>query len=250
MSELNGKVAIVTGSSSGIGRAVAEGLARRGAAVVVHYANSDAKALAVVAGIEREARASGEGRRAIALQADIGRVADVRRLFAEAEERLGGIDILVNCAGVATYKPVVAVTEEDFAAIFDVNARGTFFSMQEGARRVRDGGRIINISTGGTVGGSPYASIYCGSKAAVEQFTKSLAKEIGSRNVTVNAVSPGFTDTEMLAANPDFKEMGARLSPFGRLGTPEEVAEVVLFLAGNGGRWVTGQNIQAGGGVA
>ncbi len=244
MGELSGKVAIVTGSSSGIGRAVAEGLARKGATLVVHYGRSDAKALAVVAGIERE------GGRAIALQADIGIVADVRRLFAEAENRVGPLDILVNCAGVAAYKPILAVTEEEFAAIFEVNARGTFFSMQEGARRVRDGGRIINISTGGTVGGSAYASVYCGSKAAVEQFTKSLAKEIGARNVTVNTVSPGFTDTEMLAAHPEFKAMGAQLSPFGRLGTPEEVAEVVLFLAGDGGRWVTGQNIQAGGGVA
>jgi 3-oxoacyl-[acyl-carrier protein] reductase len=244
MGELSGKVAIVTGSSSGIGRAVAEGLARRGASVVVHYAKSDAKARAVVAGIEER------GGKAIALQADIGKVADIRRLFAEATERLGALDILVNCAGIADYKPVVAVSEEDFAATFDVNARGTFFALQEAARRIRDGGRIVNISTGGTVGGSPYASIYCGSKAAVEQFTKSLAKEIGARNVTVNTVSPGFTDTEMLAAHPQFKAMGAQLSPFGRLGTPDEVAEVVIFLAGEGGRWVTGQNIQAGGGVS
>lgn len=244
MSELSGKVAIVTGSSSGIGRAIAEGLARKGATVVVHYAKGAEKARAVVAGIEKE------GGKAIALQADISKVADVRRLFAEAVERLGGLDILVNSAGVADYKPLVAVTEEDFAATFEVNARGTFFALQEAARRIRDGGRIISISTGGTVGGSPYASIYCGSKAAVEQFTKSLAKEIGAKNVTVNTVSPGFTDTEMLAQNPQFKEMGAKLSPFGRLGTPEEVANVVIFLASDAARWVTGQNIQAGGGVA
>jgi 3-oxoacyl-[acyl-carrier protein] reductase len=244
MGELSGKVAIVTGSSSGIGRAIAEGLAGKGATVIVHYARGAEKARAVVAGIEKA------GGKAITLQADIGRVADVRRLFAEAEERLGRLDILVNSAGVAVYKPVVAITEEDFAATFEVNARGTFFCLQEAARRIQDGGRIISISTGGTVAGASYASIYCGSKAAVEQFTKSLAKELGPKNVTVNVVSPGFTDTEMLAQHPEFKAMGAQLSPFGRLGTPEEVAEVVVFLAGPGGRWVTGQNIQAGGGVA
>jgi 3-oxoacyl-[acyl-carrier protein] reductase len=243
MGELSGKIAIVTGSSSGIGRAIAEGLAKKGATVVVHYAKSAEKAQAVVAGIEKE------GGKAIALQADIGKVADIRRLFAEAEERLGRLDILVNSAGVADYKPVVAVTEEDFAATFDINARGTFFALQEAARRIHDGGRIISISTAGTVGGAPYASVYTGSKAAVELFTRSLAKELGSKNVTVNVVSPGFTDTEMLAQHPEFKAMGAQLSPFGRLGTPEEVASVVIFLAGDGGRWVTGQNIQAGGGV-
>lgn len=244
MGELSGKVAIVTGSSSGIGRAIAEGLARKGAAVVVHYSRSAEKARAVVAGIEKE------GGQAIALQADIGQVADVRRLFAEATGRLGALDILVNNAGVADYKPVALVTEEDFAATFDVNARGTFFALQEASRRIRDGGRIINISTGGTVAGAPYAAVYCGSKAAVEQFTKSLAKELGGKQVTVNVVSPGFTDTEMLAQHPQFKTVGAQMSPFGRLGTPEEVAEVVLFLAGSGGGWVTGQNIQAGGGAA
>ncbi len=244
MTELRGKKAIVTGSSSGIGRAIAEGLARRGATVAIHYANGADKARAVVAGIEKD------GGKAFALQADIGKVAEVRRLFEGACERLGGLDILVNSAGVAAYKPVIAVTEEDFAATFDVNARGTFFALQEAARRIRNGGRIVSISTGGTVSGAASAAIYCGSKAAVEQFTKALAKELGAKNVTVNTVSPGFTDTEMLAQHPEFKTMGAQLSPFGRLGTTHDVADVVIFLAGEGGRWVTGQNIQAGGGVA
>jgi 3-oxoacyl-[acyl-carrier protein] reductase len=246
MSDLNGKIAIVTGSSSGIGRAVAEGLARKGTAVAVHYLKDAEKARAVVAGIEKE------GGKAIALQADIGKVADVRRLFAEATERLGGLDILVNCAGVGQYKPVVAVTEEDFAAIFDVNARGTFFALQEAARRIRDGGRIISISSGGTLDRAPSTSIYCGSKAAVEQFTKALAQEMGPKNVTVNAVSPGFTDTDMfgrlIAQHPEYKAIAAKRSPLGRIGTPQDVADVVIFLASEEGRWVTGQNIQAGGG--
>ena len=247
MTEMNGKIAIVTGSSSGIGRAVAEGLARKGAAVVVHYLKDAEKAHAVVAGIEKE------GGKAIALQADISKVADVRRLFAEATERLGGLDILVNCSGVDQYKPVVDVMEEDFAAMFDVNARGTFFARQEAARRIGDGGRIISISSGGTMGRTPSTSIYCGSKAAVEQFTRALAMEMGSKNVTVNAVSPGATDTDMfarlLAQHPEYKAIGAQHSPFGRIGTPKDVADVVIFLAGERSRWITGQNIQVGGGV-
>jgi 3-oxoacyl-[acyl-carrier protein] reductase len=247
MSELNGKIAIVTGSSSGIGRAVAEGLARKGAAVAIHYLKDAEKARAVVAGIEKD------GGKAIALQADISKVAEVRRLFTEATERLGGLDILVNCSGVDLYKPVVDITEEDFAAIFDVNARGTFFALQEAARRIRDGGRIISISSGGTLGRIAATSIYCGSKAAVEQFTRALAVEMGSKNVTVNSVSPGATDTDMfgrlIAQHPEYKAIGAHDSPFGRLGTPKDVADVVIFLASEEGRWVTGQNIQAGGGA-
>ena len=174
MGELSGKIAIVTGSSSGIGRAIAEGLARKGATVVVHYARSADKAQAVVAGIEAA------GGRAIALPAELGDVAAIRRLFAEASERLGGLDIVVNNAGVADYKPLTAVTEEDFAATFDVNARGTFFALQEAARRVREGGRIISISTGATVGASPYASIYCGSKAAISSKEGKAGASAGS----------------------------------------------------------------------
>jgi 3-oxoacyl-[acyl-carrier protein] reductase len=156
---------------------------------------------------------------------------------------------VINNAGLALYKPLTDVLEEEFDATFTLNARGTFFALQEAARRMTDGGRIVSISTGGTVSASPTASIYAGSKAAVEQFTKALAKEIGGRGITVNVVSPGFTDTEMLANNPQLKEKGAKMSPLGRLGQPADVADVVAFLVSKQARWITGQNIQAGGGA-
>jgi 3-oxoacyl-[acyl-carrier protein] reductase len=244
MASLDGKVALVTGSSRGIGRAIAERLARDGAMVVVNYARSADAAREVVSAIEAT------GGRAAAVQADVSRVEDVRRLVRETVERFGRLDILVNNAGTAVYKPLVEAMEEDFDKTFALNARGTFFAMQEAARRMADGGRIVSLSTGGTVSGAPGASFYAGSKAAVEQFTKALAKEIGGRGITVNAVSPGFTDTDMLGDNPQFKEMGAQLSPLGRLGKPEDVADVVGFLASEEARWITGQNVQAGGGVA
>jgi 3-oxoacyl-[acyl-carrier protein] reductase len=243
MTSLDGKVALVTGASRGIGRAIAERLARDGATVVVNYARSADAAQEVVAAIEAR------GGKAAAARADASRVEDVRRLVRGTVERFGRLDILVNNAGTAIYKPLVEATEEDFDETFALNARGTFFTMQEAARCMTDGGRIISLSSGGTVAGAPSASFYAGSKAAVEQFTKALAKEIGGRGITVNAVSPGFTDTDMLGDNPQFKELGAQLSPLGRLGKPEDVADVVGFLASGEARWVTGQNVQAGGGV-
>ncbi|MBR8834317.1 MAG: SDR family oxidoreductase [Stigonema ocellatum SAG 48.90 = DSM 106950] len=243
MASLTGKIAIVTGGSQGIGRAIAEQLAENGASVVVNYVHNTDKAKEVVATIE-----SGGGE-AIAVQADISQVADIRSLFQQTIDRFGQLDILVNNAGVAIYKPVVEATDEDFDTTFALNARGTFFALQEAARRMVNGGRIVSISTAGTVAGAPTASFYTGSKAAVEQFTKALAKELGGRGITVNTVSPGFTDTDMLAHNPQFKEIGAQMSPLGRLGQPADVADVVAFLVSDQARWITGQNIQAGGGV-
>lgn len=243
MASCAGKVAIVTGASRGIGRAIAERLASDGASVVINYARSADEAQEVVKAIEEK------GSKAVAVQANISQIADIRRLFQETVDRFGGLDILVNNAGVAIYKPVAEVTQEDFDKTFALNAKGTFFCLQEAVRRMADGGRIINISTGGTAMGSPGSSFYTGSKAAVEQFSKALSKEIGDHGITVNIVSPGFTDTEMLADNPQFKGMGAKMSPLGRLGQPQDIADVVAFLVSEQGRWITGQNIQAGGGV-
>lgn len=239
---LQGKTAIVTGSSRGIGRAIAEGLAANGAAVVVNYVGNRNAAGEVVAAI------TGKGGKALAVQADVSAPGDVRRLFDEAEAKLGPIDIVVANVGVAVIKPFVEATETDFDFVFGTNARGTFFTMQEAAKRVRDGGRIIAVSTGGTRMFFAHTALYLGSKGAVEQFVRVLSRELGPRNITVNALSPGFTDTDLLPERD--RAVAAGMSPFGRIGAPRDVADVAVFLASYEARWLTGENIQAGGGVA
>src|SRR2546426_3935706 len=238
---LEGKTALVTGGSRGIGRAIAERLAADGAAIVINYARNEQLAHEVVKAI------SAKGGKAIGVQADVSKPAELPRLFSEAEKAIGGLDIVIANAGVHIVKPLIENTEADYDYIFDINTRGVFFTLQEAGRRVRDGGRIVAISTGGTKMPFPNASLYLGSKAAVEQFVRSLSRELGPRNVTVNILSPGFTDTDMLPEQ--YRAYGAGLSPFNRIGTPQEVADVSAFLAGDAARWVTGQNVQAGGGV-
>ena len=240
---LQGKNALVTGSSCGIGRAIAERLAADGAAVVVNYARSPQQAREVVDGIKAR-----DGK-ALAFQADVSKPAEVRHLFDETEKQVGPLDIVVANAGVYLSKPLVEYTEVDYDHLFNINTRGVFFTLQEAARRVRDGGRIIAVSTGGTKMPFANAALYLGSKAAVEQFVRSLAREMGPRNITANILSPGFTDTDMLNSE-EVRALGASLSPFNRIGTPQEVADVSAFLASDAARWVTGQNLQAGGGVA
>ena len=238
---LDGKTALVTGGSRGIGRAIGEKLAADGATVVINYARSEQLAHEVAKAI------AAKGGKAMGIQADVSKPAEVRRLFGEAEKAIGPLDVVIANAGVYLSKPLIENTEADYDYVFDINTRGVFFTLQEAARRVRDGGRIIAISTGGTKMMFPNAALYLGSKAAVEQFSRSLSRELGPRNVTVNVLSPGFTDTDML---PDqYREYGASLSPFNRVGTAKEVAEVAAFLASDAARWVTGQNVQAGGGV-
>ena len=209
--------------------------------MVINYARNKERAQEVVSGIVAK------GGKALAVQADVSRPAEVRRLFSEAEKVMGPLDIVVANAGVFLSKPLIENTEADYDYVFDINTRGVFFTLQEAARRVRDGGRIIAISTGGTKMMFPNAALYLGSKAAVEQFARSLSRELGPRNVTVNVLSPGFTDTDMLPEQ--YREYGASLSPFNRVGTAKEVADVAAFLASDAARWVTGQNVQAGGGV-
>jgi 3-oxoacyl-[acyl-carrier protein] reductase len=238
---LAGKTALVTGSSRGIGRAIAERLAADGAAVVINYTRNEQPAQAVVNNI------IARGGKAIAIQAEISKPAEVRRLFSEAEKAMGRLDIVVANAGVHIEKPLIENTEADYDYIFDINTKGVFFTLQEAARRVRDGGRIVVVSTGGTKMHFANMSLYLGSKGAIEQFARSLALELGPRNVTVNVLSPGFTDTDMLPGQ--YREYGASLSPFNRVGTPEDVADVARFLASDAARWVTGENLQAGGGV-
>jgi 3-oxoacyl-[acyl-carrier protein] reductase len=242
---LKSKVAIVTGASRGIGRAIAERLSRDGAAVVVNYAGRIEQAREVVAGIEKA------GGRALAVKADVSRVADVNRLFDATFEHFGRLDILVNNAGVILYKLLVDVTEEEFDRIFAVNVKGTFFASQQAAKRMADGGRIINFSSSTTAMMLPTYSAYIASKGAVEQMTHVLAKELGPRQITVNVVSPGPTDTELFGQGKteQDKQRFAQLAALGRLGQPQDIADVVTMLCGEDARWITGQNIRANGGT-
>lgn len=240
-STLKGKTALVTGGSRGIGRAIGEKLAADGATVVINYARNRQPAQELVNAIVAK------GGKAFAIQADVSKPAEVRRLFNEAEKAAGGLDIVVANAGVNIVKPLIENTEADYDYIFDINTRGVFFTLQEAGRRVRDGGRIVVVSTGGTKMHFANVSLYLGSKGAIEQFARSLSLELGPRNVTVNVLSPGFTDTDMLPEQ--YREYGASLSPFNRVGAPEDVADVATFLASDEARWVTGQNVQAGGGA-
>lgn len=242
---LEGKVALVTGASRGIGRAIALRLALDGAAVVVNYAGNAAAAREVIAAVEEC-----DGR-AVAEQGDVGKVADVERLFDATIDHFGKLDILVNNAGILFNKPVAAVTEDEFDRIFAVNVKGTFFACQQAARRMADGGRIINFSSSTTVMMLPTYASYVATKGAVEQLSHILAKELGPRDITVNVISPGPVDTEMFSQGKTEadKQRFGQMAALGRLGQPEDIADVVAFLASNDARWITGQNIRANGGI-
>src|SRR5438132_9398598 len=243
MTLLVGKVAIVTGASNGIGRGIPEGLARDGATVVVSSAKSADKAKQVVAGIVSK------GGNAVAIQADMSKVSDARRLVRETVQRFGRLDILVNNAGMFMYKPLVETTEEEFDRMFALNAKGPYFALQEAAKVIEEGGRIVNISTDGTHIGFAGATVYLGSKGALEQFTKGLAHELAPKGITANTLSPGYTDTAMLPADPTFRQIGEQASPLKLLGIPKHIADLVPFVFSEEARWLTGQNIHAGGGV-
>lgn len=248
MAALQGKVAIVTGASRGIGRAIAERFAQDGATVVVNYAQSADQAQEVVAAIEAR------GGHAIALQADISRVLDIRRLFRDTMARFGQVDIVVNNAAMFTLKPLAEVTEEEFDTNFALNAKGAFFVLQEAARVLGAHGRIINISSGATTVGPPGWSTYVGSKAALELFSLTLANELGPRGITVNTVLPGVTETKMLrdmfaCYPPEVEALLIQRTALGRLGRPADVADAVGFLASDEARWITGQSIRVDGGA-
>ncbi len=243
---LAGSGALVTGGSRGIGAAIVERLAKDGARVVFSYAQNKDLAGQLVA------RLAEIGAQVHAVAADVGGTDAVRDLFDTAMDLLGGLDILVNNAGQALTTTIADTTEQDFDRLFAINVKGPFFLMQQAARRMSRGGRVINISTINTVMHGPGVAVYAATKAAVEQFTLVAAKELGLKGITVNTVSPGPIDTDMLRATNSATalDIAAASTPLRRLGQPDDVADVVAFLAGPGARWLTGQNLRASGGLA
>ena len=242
---LAGRVALVTGASRGIGRAIAERLGRDGAAVIVNYAQSAAPAQEVVAALVAA------GGRAVAVQADLSQVADLRRLFAEALAHFRRLDILVNNAGALGGGPLDSLDETRFARIFDLNVRGPLLAAQEAARRFGpDGGHIVNVSS--IMGSRPMAGslLYAASKAALDSLTRNLAAELGPRNIRVNGVAPGLIETDMAAGISENTHRLLGTTALGRaLGQPAEVADVVSFLVSPAARWVTGQTLPVDGGL-
>jgi 3-oxoacyl-[acyl-carrier protein] reductase len=248
MSKLGTRVAIVTGASKGIGAAIAKHLAADGAAVVVNYSSSKAGADRVVAEI------TAKGGRAVAVQANIAKAADIQRLFAEAVKAFGRIDILVNNAGIFEFAPIEAVTAEHFHKHFDLNVLGLILASQEAVKHFGpQGGSIINISSVVSTLAPPNASVYSATKAAVDAVTRSLAKELGPRKIRVNSINPGMVETEGVHAGGfltgDMRKQMEASTPLGRIGQPDDIAPAVVFLASPESAWITGETLHVAGGM-
>ncbi|WP_141434532.1 SDR family oxidoreductase [Bacillus sp. 03113] len=242
--DLMGKVAIITGSSRGIGKAIALQLAHLGAKVVVNYSSSPDKAEEVVKKIHDI------GGEAVAVKANMGNTKEIENLFTETLNAFGRIDILVNNAGLMKNRLLQDVTEEDFDKAFSVNVKGTFFACQQAIKYMEDEGRIVNFST--SVNGQmfPAYSVYAGTKGAVEQFTRQLAKEFGPKKITINAIAPGPVNTELFKVGKTEEQIEGmkKMNAFQRIGEPEDIASVIELLVSKQSQWITGQTIRVNGG--
>jgi 3-oxoacyl-[acyl-carrier protein] reductase len=248
MSKLSGKVAVVTGASKGIGAGIAKGLAAEGAAVVVNYSSSKDGADRVVAEI------SSKGGRAIAVQGDVAKAADVEKIFAKTKQTFGRLDILVNNAGVYDFSPLEQVTEEHFHRHFNVNVLGLLLATREAAKLFgAEGGSVINIGSVANEVNAPNSVVYTATKGAVDAVTRVLAKELGPRKIRVNSIKPGVTETEGTHAGGfiggDFEQRAVAQTPLGRTGQPDDIAPVAVFLASDESRWVTGDTLAVSGGL-
>jgi 3-oxoacyl-[acyl-carrier protein] reductase len=247
MSDLKGKVAVVTGASKGIGAAIAKGLSAAGAAVVVNYSSSKEGADRVVADI------NANGGKAIAVKGDVAKAADMQRLFDETEKAFGTLDVLVNNAGVYTNSlPLQDITEDEFHREFNINVLGTILATKEAVKHFGpNGGSVINISSIASAG-HPMAAIYSGTKGAVDAITRGLAAELGPRKIRVNAIAPGGVETEGTHSagivGSDFEKAMIAGTPLGRFGQPDDIARVAVFLASDDSAWLTGERLTASGG--
>jgi len=241
---LQGKVAIVTGASRGIGRTIAEQLASQGASVVINYSSSRAEADEVVQAIVNA------GGQAIAVQADISKINDIEKLFSETIAKLGKVDILINNAGIMENKLLADVTEADFDNHFAINVKGTYFACQQALKVMGSGGRIINFSTSVAGAMLPAYSVYAATKGAVEQITRQLAKEFGPKGITINTIAPGPVKTELFLTgkSPEMIEAASKQNSFQRLGEPEDIANAIELLVSEKSQWITGQTIRVNGG--
>ncbi len=246
--KLAGKVAVVTGASKGIGASIAGHLAAEGAAVVVNYASSKAGAEKVVADIAKK------GGKAIAVQADLAKPTDIKRLFAEATRAFDRVDILVNNAGIYEFAPLEEITPENFHKQFDLNVLGLLLATQEAVKHFGPaGGSIVNLSSVAATLAPPTAAVYSGTKAAVVAITRSLAQELGPRKIRVNAVNPGMVETEGTHSagitESDFRKQTEAQTPLGRIGQPQDIAPAVVFLASDDASWITGETLYISGGL-
>jgi len=248
MSKLTGKVAIVTGASKGIGAGIAKGLGAAGASVVVNYSSSKEGADRVVAEIK------GQGGKAIAVQGDVSKAADVRRLFDETKKAFGVPDVLVNNAGIFKFEPIEAVTEKEFHRHFDTNVLGPILMIQEAAKYFGPkGGSVINVSSVVATNPPPTSLVYSATKAALDSITLALARELGPRKIRVNSINPGMTETEGTLQTDiigsDFEKQAIAQTPLGRIAKPEDIAPTAVFLASDESAWITGETIRVSGGL-